>query len=413
MILFLSIALSSPGQTERGSGAASGATDRAESSPYARWQHGPPAEPGYFPIAVWLQDPRNAARYKQAGINLYVALWRGPTESQLAALKAAGMSVICHKNSVGLAHRDDPTIIGWMHGDEPDNAQTVRDAKTGRRSYGPPIPPAKIVADFERRKAADPTRPVMLNLGQGVANDAWKGRGPGASLDDYPGYVRGADIVSFDVYPIAGIDRPDGAEYLWYVPKGVDRLVKWTGGNKLVWNCIECTHISDPNAKATPAQVKSEVWMALVHGSRGLIYFVHQFRPTSNEHALLDDPEMLAAVTATNKQIHELAPVLNTPTDPDGATVRSSDSQVPIDLMVKRRPDATYLFAVGMRNKPAKGAFALRGLPAEATADVLGEGRRLVIRNGQFDDDFAAHGVHIYRITPGAAGSPSTKSPAR
>jgi len=412
-IVLLSIVLSSPGQTERAEGVSSGATSPPASSPYARWQHGPSADPAYFPIAVWLQDPRNAVRYKQAGINLYVALWRGPTDAQLAALKAAGMSVICHQNAAGMAHRDDPTIVGWMHGDEPDNAQSVRDEKTGRRGYGPPIPPARIVADYERRRAADPTRPVMLNLGQGVANDAWKGRGPGASLDDYPGYVRGADIVSFDVYPVAGIDRPDGADFLWYVAKGVDRLVKWTGGNKLVWNCIECTHISDPKAKATPAHVKSEVWMALVHGSRGLIYFVHEFKPRSNEHALLDDPEMLAAVTAINHQIHELAPVLNSPTVPDGGTVRSSDSEVPIDLMVKRRPEATYVFAVGMRNRPAQGRFALRGLPAEATGEVLGEDRRLTIRDGQFADDFPAYGVHIYRITAGGAGGSAAKAPSR
>src|SRR4051812_48925302 len=44
------------------------------------------ADPGFFPIAVWLQDPRQAERYKEAGINLYVALWRGPNEEQLATL---------------------------------------------------------------------------------------------------------------------------------------------------------------------------------------------------------------------------------------------------------------------------------------------------------------------------------------
>jgi hypothetical protein len=398
--LLLPLVLMSPGQDEQGKIVLSGS-----SSPYARWEHGLPADPGFFPIGVWLQDPRNAPRFKQAGINLYVALWRGPTEDQLAALKAAGMPVICHQNKLGLAHKDDPTIIGWMHGDEPDNAQEVRDPQTGRRRYGPPIAPARIVADYERIHAADPTRPVMLNLGQGVANDAWIGRGPGASLDDYPKYVQGADVVSFDVYPVADLNRPDGAEYLWYVAKGVERLVKWTGGRKLVWNCIECTRIHDPKAKATPAQVKSEVWMALIHGSRGLIYFVHQFAPRFNEHALLDDPEMLAAVTAINRQIRDLAPVLNSPTVPDGATVRASASEVPIDLMVKKMPEAVYLFAVGMRNKPAKGSFHVRGLPAEATARVLGEDREVAIRDGQFADDFPAYGVHLYRITAGRSAA--------
>jgi hypothetical protein len=153
------------------------------SSLSSQWTHGLPTDPSFFPIAVWLQDPANAARYKEAGINLHVALWRGPTDAQLAALKAAGIPLICHQNRLGLAHKDDPTIVGWMHGDEPDNAQEFRDPQTGRRRYGPPIAQARIVADYQRIRAADQTRPVMLNLGQGVAKDAWVGRGPEASLD--------------------------------------------------------------------------------------------------------------------------------------------------------------------------------------------------------------------------------------
>ncbi|MCI0534431.1 MAG: Gfo/Idh/MocA family oxidoreductase, partial [Verrucomicrobiales bacterium] len=60
-----------------------------------KWKNGLPADEQYFPIAVWVQDPKNAARYKAAGINLYVGLWRGPTTNQLAELQRAGMSVIC------------------------------------------------------------------------------------------------------------------------------------------------------------------------------------------------------------------------------------------------------------------------------------------------------------------------------
>jgi hypothetical protein len=308
------------------------------------------------------------------------------------------MSVICAQNTVGLKHRDDPTIVGWMHGDEPDNAQEVRDPKTGRKSYGPPIPPKRIVADYERLRSVDPTRPVMLNLGQGVANDDWKGRGPGARRDDYKTYVQGGDIISFDVYPVAGIDRPDGVNFLWYVAKGVDRLIDWTARKKVVWNCIECTHIGDPKAQATPHQVRAEVWMALVHGSRGLIYFVHQFQPRFNEHALLDDPEMLGAVTSINRQIHTLAPVLNSPDLSDGGAVQSSVPDVPIDMMIKRHSGETHVFAVGMRNARAKGRFALRDLRGRLTAEVIGEGRAVEVQDGQFEDEFAAYDVHLYRI---------------
>ena len=255
------------------------------------------------------QAPKRFPR-KAAGINLYVALWQGPTEEQLAELKKAGMPVICEQNGVALKHLDDKTIVGWMHGDEPDNAQALPDNK----GYGPPIAPEKIVKDYEKLKAADPSRPVMLNLGQGVAWDGWYGRGEGHSNhpQEYAEYVKGGDIVSFDIYPVAH-DHKDVAGKLWLVAFGVERLCKWATNTRQVWNCIECTHIGTPDKKATPAQVKAEVWMSLISGSKGIIYFAHEFKPKFNEHALLDDPEMLAGVTAVNKQIQELAPVLNSP----------------------------------------------------------------------------------------------------
>jgi hypothetical protein len=182
------------------------------------------------------------------------------------------------------------------------------------------------------------------------------------------------------------------------VAKGVDRLVEWSGGRKLVWNCIECTRIGNGRVRATPAQVRAEVWMSLIHGSRGLIYFVHEFKPKFNEWALLDDPEMLAAVTAINRQIRELAPVLNSPTVKDAKVVSTLATAVPIDGMAKRHGGATYLFAVAMRNGAARGSFQLRGLPEKAKAEVIGEGRSLAVRDGRFEDDFQPYDVHLYRI---------------
>src|ERR1035441_2389016 len=116
----------------RGASGAEPARAAAPASPYAKWEHGPSHDAGFFPIAVWLQDPRNAGQYHAAGFNTYVGLWKGPTESQLAALKAAGMKVICEQNATARSHLDDPTIIGWMHGDEPDNAQSL----AGSKGYG-------------------------------------------------------------------------------------------------------------------------------------------------------------------------------------------------------------------------------------------------------------------------------------
>jgi hypothetical protein len=351
------------------------------------------ADPSVFPVAVWLQNPARAPDYKAIGINLYVGLWKGPTEAQLAELKKHGMHVICSQNEVGLKHLDDPTVVAWMHGDEPDNAQSLGRGK----GYGPPVTPAKVAADYERLKKADPSRPVLLNLGQGVAWDRYVGRGTRTNHpEDYPEYLKGCDIASFDIYP-AVHDHRDVAGKLWFVADGVSRLRKWTGGKKPVWNCVECTHISNPKAKATPAQVKAEVWMSLVRGSRGLIYFAHQFQPKFIEAGLLDDKEMAAAVGAINKQIHELAPVLNRPKVADGVRVSSAPG-VPVEAIVKRRDGTTYVFAVGMRAGAATATFTVGGLAGKAKAEVLGEGRTVEVRDGVFKDDFAPWDVHLYAV---------------
>ena len=364
----------------------------APANPYAQWQNGPPHSADFFPIAVWLQNPRNAEKYKQAGINTYVGLWRGPTDEQLAELKNAGMKVICHQNKTALKYIDDPRIIGWMHGDEPDNAQSLGQGK----GYGPPILPQKIMDDYCKIRQTDPTRPVLLNLGQGVAWDGWYGRGVRTNHpEDYAEYVKGCDIASFDIYP-AVHDKPEIAGNLWYVAKGVERLVKWSEGKKVVWNCIECTRISNPNTKATPHQAKCEAWMSLIHGSMGLIYFVHEWQPRFNESALLSDPEMLSAVTAINHQITELAPVLNSPTIEDTASVSSSNEDVPVAIMAKKHDGAKYLFTVAMRGDKTTATFNLQHASIN-TVEVIGENRTINVKDGVFKDNFEAWDVHLYR----------------
>lgn len=371
-----------------------GANAEKISSPYSTWENGPPPAGDYFPIGVWLQNPRNAERFKEAGINLYVGLWNGPNEEQLAALTEASMPVICAQNAYGIRQKDNSIIIGWMHGDEPDNAQSLGEGK----GYGPPVAPRKIQKQYTEMKAADPTRPVFLNLGQGVAWDDYIGRGVRRNHpEDYPEYLKGADIASFDIYP-AVHDHPAVAGKLEFVARGVKRLVDWTEGKKVVWNCIECTHISNPDVKPTPAQVRAEVWMALIHGSKGLVYFVHQFEPSFKEAALLDDPEMLAAVTAVNRQIHELAPVLNSPNISEGTLVRSSDEDMPLAWMQKRQDGQMYLFVVNMRNEAAEGYFSLKEEAVDNDVEVLGESRMIDVKDGAFTDAFGPYEVHLYRL---------------
>jgi len=335
-------------------------------------------------------------------------LWKGPTAEQIAELKRHRMPVICDQNEYALKHLDEKTIVGWMHGDEPDNAQDK-----GKGGYGPPILSTKIVADYKKIIAADPSRPVLLNLGQGVAWDGWYGRGPRTNHpEDYAEYMKGGDVVSFDIYPVNG-DAHHPAEVngkLWLVPFGLDRLVKWGEGRKIVWNCIETTSISG-GAKPIPEQVKAEVWMSIIHGSRGIIYFCHSFKPTFVEAGPLADQEMGSALAKINKQITQLAGVINSPTQKDAVTVESSNKDVPVDVCVKFC-GATFIFAAAMRDGSTRATFTVRGIPDSRDfksdvqnpviiAEVLGEERRIDVTGRQFSDDFKGYEAHLYRIVVG------------
>lgn len=370
-------------------------------SPYAQWANGPSSDPSYFPIGVWLQSTSASriASYQAAGFNLYVGLWEGPTETQLANLKAKGMKVICTQNTVGLTSVNRSVIVGWMHQDEPDNAQWNSVTQT----YDPPILPSVIVSGYNAMKAADPTRPVFLNLGQGLAWDGWWGRGTRSNHpEDYPLYLQGCDIGSFDIYPYA--DDDSDSRYTpvndkpYVIAGGVDRLVAWTNPQTQVrWNFVECTNINGVD-EATPAQIKAEVWMSLVHGSNGILYFAHEFNPFI-EAGLLADPVMTAAVTAINNEIKSLAPALNSPTVVGAATDTSSNPNTWLDTMVKHQGGYAYLFAVNMRDATTIATLHLGGLPASATVEVINESRSLTAVNGTFSDSYVGYAVHLYRVT--------------
>jgi hypothetical protein len=351
----------------------------------------------FFPIAVWVQSPSNAAAYKANGINMFVGMWGGLDEGKLDNLRKAGVKVICDQNAFGLNHLNDTSIYGWMHGDEPDNAQMNRTTK----KYDPCVAPRIIIESYNEIKKKDPSRPVYLNLGQGVSYINYIGRGTcKGDIDKYKissgGYLKGCDIASFDIYPVNNRDV-ETQNNLWYVPKGIDSLFSWTNNSKPVWCWIECTKISEKNPrKPTTSEVKSEVWMALIHGANGVGYFCHSFIPPADEAALLHDNTMIQAVKAINTQITSLAPVLNSRNTEGYAVATSSNSAVPVDIMTKKDGQGNYIFAVGMRCGFTTATFSVT---SGTIAEVLGEGRTIKITEGKFADEFSPYAVHLYKIT--------------
>ena len=368
-------------------------------SPYAGWSRGISTDPGFFPISVWLQGSWHTSEMADLGINIYIGN-NADTDplaaSDLATLASHGIYAIVGQDSVGLANIDDPTIVGWwMTPDEPDNAQS---AGSG---YGPPVAPTTLVAQYNAYQTADPTRPIYIGLGQGVAYDGWEGRGSNAPPES--SYPAAGDIVDFDIYPYNNC-AGDANEQVtcgqfWLNAFGIDRLRDWSTHGQALWTDIETTSIAAGSTSGpTPQQTKSEVWLALIHGANGITYFVDTWNPSFREDGIFANSTMVAAVTTLNRQIQSLAPELNSASIPNLVSVAPTNSATPIDVMVKANGTKLYVLAAIARAGISSASFSIAGMTGNGSAIVNGESRSLPVTAGKFSDNFAANDVHIYEI---------------
>ena len=388
--------------------------------PKLEFRNGAWSDPGFFPLSVWMQPTRSARKYKEHGINIYMNQWKGPTEKQLADLRAAGMAVMVELNDVAVKYKDDPMIVGWLQTDEPDlvhsntngwpelRARKPEEWNATIGQYQAAINPATIQEHYRLLKAiAD--KPVYIGFSFGLIYPGYAGRSHRKNHpEDYPEYIKGADFVGYDIYPGIHQYKPATGKY-WTEAWGVKKLVEMSRGEKVVWPTVEACA---SRLEHTPRNYKAETWMAIIHGAMGINYWVHQnssgIGPVpSIEDSVFADSGMAAAFAETNRLITSLAPVLNSPTIEDGTAVTSSvpaseevaaAGLAPIAVMAKRQGGATYVFAVRMEDSPATGTLAVKGLTGRLSAEVVGEDRKVAVTDGKFSDGFRGLDVHIYRI---------------
>jgi hypothetical protein len=178
---------------------------------------------------------------------------------------------------------------------------------------------------------------------------------------------------------------------------GVDRLRRWSTHNQAVWTWIEASRMGRDSGP-TPAQIRSEVWLSLIHGADGIGYFVDTWFPSFKEDGIFNTPELVTAVARLNQEIKSLAPELNSANIPNLADVTSADHSVAVDTMVKASGSSIYLFAAVSGDGTTTASYSIRGMSGNADAAVLSENRTVKVAAGQFSDEFAANGVHIYKI---------------
>jgi len=361
--------------------------------PKPKFAPGPLDDPNFFPIGVWLQPAGGTvpADYKKLGVNVYyggVDSYPNPRgKTWLDALQKEGMyGIIAYSAESAKARlHEHPAALGWHVADEPDQSnQGV-----------PAVSYDDLAVILAKVRALEPAKPLFMNLSCGVADERWIGRG--LKDADYPKYCSLADVVSYDIYPCNSLGA-DGPERFHMVAKGMDRLAKWTAGEKPLWFILEVNRFTkegEPHSRApTPDEVKTQMWMAIVHGARGLTFFCHSWYQKSTWGRI--EPEMREALTKATGEIHSLAAVINSPTLAGAVKVEPSMGGR-VDVLVKKHDGHLYVFAVNMYRKPEKAAFTLKGV-GDGAAEVLFEDRALDVKGGMFTDEFAPYAVHRYRI---------------
>jgi hypothetical protein len=372
---------------------------------YARFPHSLPSDPSYFPVGVWLESVTSQSEVAvktDAGVNLYVGV-ADPEGSNLGLLRDNGQKAIIQSDERTRFTGIRSETAGWILMDEID--MTDGPAACNRR--------------LQRIKRGLPVdgRARYNNYGKGVL--LWETDAQAAC------FVEAQQLQSADLYWFTDPNQINMIREPW-LPKGkrhmrlgevrraanygyqVDRmraLDAIDGRRKPIWNAVEVgwpfTESAAQGGRAIlPAEIRAAVWHSLIAGARGILYFDHQSGGRCIDRVLGRPycyPKNRAIVKSVNRQIKNLAPVLNAPTVTSGTTTSSS-----IRSMTKWHNGHFYVFAGSRNNRSSTGTVSIPCV-GDATAVRLAEAGSVPASGGSFSDSFAdGNAIHIYRIDGGS-----------
>ncbi|WP_344131604.1 hypothetical protein [Luedemannella flava] len=382
---------------------------------YAKFSPGLPTDPGFFPIAVWYESVASADDVrvdKEAGLNSYVEL---TADSNFQAIADGKMYAI--PSEAGDDHGKE--TVGWLLADEVDMWAGGGNGKwtgnfpgegdicvSGQTDCG------YSLLNKQRAELPKDKRLRFANYGKGVL--FWLDEGEAEHFVNTFSDVVSTDIYWFTDQNVCGhgeggtifegqdLDKATcrrAANYGFVVEK-VRSMIK-PANSKPVWGFVEVGQPSEGAPMIKPEQITAAVWSMIINGARGIMYFNHSFYGDCRSQHALREPcyaANRAAVTAVNKRIAALAPVLNAPFA-DGVLNAPNG----VDASVKWHDGHFYILA---GSAEAAGGKATLSLPCvgNATVTVLDENRTLQMITGMFTDDFAdGNAVHIYRVDGGSS----------
>ena len=268
-------------------------------------------------------------------------------------------------------------LIGYIQVDEPDYRG---------------ISPATLAVDYAKMKAAYPTMPVVMNL---------NGAGPlwgysSVTQAGYKEYLKTADWISQDLYPIAGHNRPSALD----APgQAAALLSQWSGGKRQI-TIIEAADMEAPNPQGnypgvTADQFRAEVWNAIIGGSTGIVYFPQRIGGAGFLWENMT-PAVEAEMKTTNARLTRIGDAIMAQMNPVGITATPSTG---LRVTWRKYGGKTYLIALNNTNTTiAAGKISTTGVTANTTATVDSENRAIAVKGGVITDTFKPYEAHVYLV---------------
>jgi hypothetical protein len=335
-----------------------------------------------FVVGVFQQPTSSFDTWRLRGIDTLVG-YEGESGSRrisnrdwTEAAAAKGFYYLKQPSENLEADARDPNLLAWMHADEPD----VRK---------PPTDPKKLQEDYAEWKRVGPNVPVYVNFSGGNV------LGGKVSKETYVEYMKAADWVGNDFYPVTGYHR---ADWLWKVGAPVDRLRDWSGGNPQFAFIESSPQRLSWTPKNTPGvtadELRAEIWHAVIHGVRGIVYFPQQIGEGFKYDAT--PPPVALEMSRQNRRLNELGAVLAGEMNP-GACRVTAGRPLEVGWRVSAGGGRLYVIALNFSNDKAWGQ-SIRVGGASGRAKVTWESRETELVGGTITDNFEPYEVRLYEI---------------
>jgi hypothetical protein len=378
---------------------------------FGKWPNGFPASPGFVPIGVYPSEASPAGLAAE-GLNFFTPMrdeaagtwcpvWSNPNGNDMSGVDAqagfyAGGDFYQAAGGKAWGSRAAFDVFGdELDGNAKNWFDCVPPSITAHGQSGDwgGLAASAFEAAEAASRAADPSRPTYI---QTTVTFIDGGHNYLYSLPQKQAICAGADIFSFDVYPL--VLR---GGHVWDMYDQIQEARKDCQDNRPVMAFTELDHMDGGSVYPRPAQTSAEVWNAIIAGARGVQYF--------DQYKVITDASytgagrypagaMYSAIRTTNAQVAALAPVINAPFA-DGYVTAKGSGNGTVSVMAKYDAGHFYVFAIPHASGSQTVTFTLAGAP-DAAVSVLNENRTVNAAKGVFTDTFADEDtVHVYEIS--------------